>query len=344
MMGFEHNDIDPDEYVTIQVIKVHLRKNLPILNPVIQRAVAESFSVDLKGAARSGEGQNEDFSKAALRYPWDGSVTAEICRVVGRVLMAWSGSMRTVGQHLTKLVDKRLEANANGTGGKYVDITHTYGEDFVLRRSKHIELANGSKALYWAILNLCIHREYIDILREEIQEVEQQTRSDPLKRLRLLDCFLRESARLNPPDALSVQRKAVKPFKLSDGTTVPAGNLVAVPQHAVMRDAEHYPDPDRFNPYRFYSPGDLDSDTAVQKFTDINIQYPFWGAPTKSCPGRWYASDVLKQILVYLLKNYEFELVCPANSEPLRLTTALAPRFGAQVRLRGRKGDAQRQT
>ncbi|RYP91919.1 hypothetical protein DL770_001979 [Monosporascus sp. CRB-9-2] len=393
MMGFEHNDIDPDEYVTMQVIKVHLRKNLPILNPVIQRAVAESFSADLKGAARSGEGfstipvfslakaivgrvnnriffgddlsQNEEFSKAALRYPWDGSITAEICRylpelvvpVVGRVLMAWSGSMRTVGQHLTKLVDKRLEAYANGTDGKYVDITQ-----FVIMTSRTPRQRDPRRmvqliaamlfavslavpmALYWAILNLCIHREYIDALREEIQAVEQQTRSDPLKGLRLLDCFLRESARLNPPDALSVQRKVVKPFKLSDGTTVPVGNLVAVPQHAVMRDAEHYPDPDRFNPYRFYSPGDLDSDTAVQKFTDVNIQYPFWGAPTKSCPGRWYASDVLKQILVYLLKNYEFELVCPANSEPLRLTTALAPRSDALVRLRARKGDAPRQS
>lgn len=57
MMGFEHNDIDPDEYVTMQVIKVHLRKNLPILSPVIQRAVAEGFSANLKGATRCAEGE-----------------------------------------------------------------------------------------------------------------------------------------------------------------------------------------------------------------------------------------------------------------------------------------------
>ncbi|KAI0381913.1 cytochrome P450 [Hypomontagnella monticulosa] len=390
MMGFEHNDIDPDEYVTMQVIKVHLRKSLPILNPVIQHAVVEGFSLSLKGATRSPEGstiipvfslaksivgqvnnhiffgddlsRNEDFTRAALRYPWDGSITAEICRylpepfvpILGRAMMAWSGSMRTVGRHLTKLVDKRLKAGADE---QHVDITQ-----FVISTSRTPRQRDPRRmvqliaamlfavslavpiALYWAIINLCIHREYIDALRQEIWEVEQQPSSNSLKGLRLLDSFLRESARLNPPDALSVQRKAIRPFKLSDGTTIPTGNLVAVPQHAVMRDADYYPDPERFNPRRFYLEGDLESDMAVQRFTDVNIQYPFWGAPTKSCPGRWYASDVLKQILVHLLKNYDFELVEPASTEPLKIATGLAPRAQVQMKLIARNGDVEGQS
>ncbi|KAI3390429.1 hypothetical protein diail_9660 [Diaporthe ilicicola] len=43
MMGFEHNHIDPDEYVTLQVVKVHLRKNMGVFNPVIHKAVLEGF-------------------------------------------------------------------------------------------------------------------------------------------------------------------------------------------------------------------------------------------------------------------------------------------------------------
>ncbi|KAI1633648.1 cytochrome P450 [Biscogniauxia mediterranea] len=392
MMGFEHNDIDPDEYVTMQVIKVHLRKNLTVLNPVIQRAVAEGFLANLKGAKSSAEGfsiiplfsfskaivggvnnqiffgndlsQNEDFTKAALRYPWDGSITAEICRylpefavpVVGRVMMAWSGSMRTVGRYITELVDKRVKEHVDGTGEQYVDITQ-----FVITTSRTPRQRDPRRmvqliaamlfavslavpmALYWAIINLCIHREYIDALRKEIQDVEQQQGSNPLKGLRLLDSFLRESARLNPPDALAVQRKAIRPFKLSDGTTIPAGNLVAVPQHAMMRDAEQYPDPELFNPRRYYVEGDVDS-VPVQKFTDVNMQYPFWGAPAKPCPGRWYASDVLKQILIHLLKNYDFELVGPVNTEPLKLATGLGPRFDVEVKLRARKEGVEGQS
>ncbi|OTB17426.1 hypothetical protein K445DRAFT_276748 [Daldinia sp. EC12] len=394
MMGFEHNEIDSDEYVTMQVIKMHLRKNLPVLNPVIQRAVERGFPAYLKGATQSAKGevlitpvfslvkaivgrvnnqiffgdelsQNEEFAKAAMRYPWDGSTTGEICRylpeaivpIVGRIMMALSGSMRRVDHHVTKLVDKRLKELADGTGEKqHVDITQ-----FVIISSKTpgqreprrmVQLIAAllfavslavPMALYWAIINLCVHREYIDALREEIQAVEQQQLSDPLKGMRLLDSFLRESGRLNPPDSLSVQRKAVKTFKLSDGTTIPTGNLVAVPQYAVMRDPEYYPNPEQFNPRRFYLEEDLTSDNAVQRFTDVNIQYPFWGAPTKSCPGRWYASDVLKMILVHLLKNYDFELVGPANTEPLKITTALAPRFNVQVKIRARSENAKGQ-
>ncbi|KAI1807094.1 cytochrome P450 [Daldinia bambusicola] len=394
MMGFEHNDIDPDEYVTMNVIKMHLRKNLPVLKPVIQRAVERGFLTYLEEPTLSAEGevssiipvfslvkaivgrvnnqiffgddlsQNEDFAKAAMRYPWDGSTTGEICRylpeslapIVGHIMMAWSGSMRTVDHHVTKLVAKRLQELTDGTGEQYVDITQ-----FVIMSSRTpaqreprrmVQLIAAllfavslavPMALYWAIINLCTHREYIDALREEIQAVEQQRHSDPLKGMRLLDSFLRESGRLNPPDSLSVQRKAVKPFKLSDGTTIPAGNLVAVPQHAVMRDPEYYPNPEQFNPRRFYLEEDLTSDNAVQRFTDVNIQYPFWGAPTKSCPGRWYASDVLKLILVHLLKNYDFELVGPANTKPLKITTALAPRFNVQVKLKARKETEKRQ-
>lgn len=80
---------------------------------------------------------------------------------------------------------------------------------------------------------------------------------------------------------VSIQRKAVKDFRFSDGTYVPAGNLVAVPQHAIMRDAKYYQDPDRFNPYRFYTPREREWSDAIHKFTDVSMQYPYWGAQTK---------------------------------------------------------------
>lgn len=49
---------------------------------------------------------------------------------------------------------------------------------------------------------LGMHREYIPLLREEIQTVEQENMGNdlPLKKLRLMDSFLRETSRLNPLD------------------------------------------------------------------------------------------------------------------------------------------------
>lgn len=47
---------------------------------------------------------------------------------------------------------------------------------------------------------LCEHPEAKELLREEIQTAEDNY-VNPLKELRLLDSFLRESSRLNPLDS-----------------------------------------------------------------------------------------------------------------------------------------------
>ncbi|KAK2612086.1 hypothetical protein QQS21_001935 [Conoideocrella luteorostrata] len=381
MLGFEHNDIDPNEYVTMQVVKVHLRKNLGVMSPLIERAVARGFESKIQGAAEvtlpvfdlakavigqvnneiffgSELSQNEEFSAAAVEYPWHGALTAEICRylpefvnkVIGNLLMAGFGSMSIVDRHLSRLVEARTEAHANNMSANYVDVTQ-----FVIttsrtpRQRSHRRMVqliaallfavslSVPMALYWNLVNLCMHPDLVESLREEIAAAEGQDSTSFLKSMRLLDCFLRETARLNPPDALVAQRKTMQPYTFSDGTYVPAGNLVALPVRAVMRDAEYYPDPRRFDPYRFYTPDNSASSEPIRRFTDVNAQYPFWGLPTKSCPGRWYASDVLKRSLVHLLTNYDFEFAGPVNCEPLKVTTALAPRQDVMMKLRARK-------
>ena len=47
------------------------------------------------------------------------------------------------------------------------------------------------------------HREYIQLLREEIEMTEKESTDSelPLKKLRLMDSFLRESSRMNPIDS-----------------------------------------------------------------------------------------------------------------------------------------------
>lgn len=78
--------------------------------------------------------------------------------------------------------------------------------------------------------------------------------------------------------AVSVQRKALKPFTFSNGAHVPAGNLVAVPQQAVMRDEKNYRYPERFDAFRFYT--SKDSNVPAIKYTDVSWEYPFWGSPS----------------------------------------------------------------
>ena len=121
--------------------------------------------------------------------------------------------------------------------------------------------------------------------------------------MQLLDAFLRESARLNPLDAcmfvesmevsqlrynvdlvtVSLQRKVMKSFKLPCGAFVPAGNLIAVPQQAILMDGDIYLNPDQFDPYRYLPYGNrLKCEDLTIKYTDVSIEYPYWGSPKKS--------------------------------------------------------------
>ncbi|KAI1493662.1 cytochrome P450 [Biscogniauxia mediterranea] len=383
MLGFEHNDVDPHNSIPIHVLKVLLRKNLDTLSPVIQQGVKESldchlrnlpqhegtWTVSIFSLAKAIAGRvnnqilfgdelarNEDFEKASLRYGWDGAITMEICRllprfltgIVGTFLMARSGAMKAVGWHITKLVDERLVAHANGTGQKFIDCTQ-----FVIKTSRTerqrsparlvqqmvaLQFASAHQlpmALAWAITMLCTHTEYVELLREEIQAAEQHAESYHTKDLRLLDSFLRESSRLNPLDSLSIQRKALKSFTFLNGSHVPEGNLVAVPQQAIMCDPKNYDDADTFDPLRFYAP--QESNAPTTRYTDVNWKYPFWGSPAHPCPGRWYAADLMKHVVVHLLKNYDFELVKPKAPKALEWTTAIAPSFTTRIKLRVRE-------
>ncbi|KAI1255403.1 hypothetical protein MGN70_003469 [Eutypa lata] len=248
MFGFEHNGVDPNDSIPIYVLKVLLRKNLESLSPVIQQRVKEGIQGHLLNSPQSGGcwtvslfslaravsmrvtnqilfgdelGMNADFNRVSLRYAMDGATTMEACRLlpgfmakfVGQGLMAWSGAMRQVGQHVTRLVDSRLSAGTDQLGEQLLDCTQ-----FVIRVSRTeqqrsptrivqqmiaLQFASAHQlpmALTWAIVMLCEHPEAKELLREEIQTAEDNY-VNPLKELRLLDSFLRESSRLNPLDS-----------------------------------------------------------------------------------------------------------------------------------------------
>ena len=156
-------------------------------------------------------------------------------------------------------------------------------------------LTRKLQALVYAIYSLCDNSKYIEHIRSEVRDVNSRHKGGTLKSMHFLDAFLRESARLNPIDArksqfpflpqypklmviVSVQRKVVLPFKLPSGAHIPTGNLIAVPQHAMMRNDEIYTHASDFNPFRFLpSP----ENSRRSQYTDVNSAYPYWGSPKK---------------------------------------------------------------
>jgi cytochrome P450 len=184
---------------------------------------------------------------------------------------------------------------------------------------------------------LCHHPEYIPLLREEITREKQYSKADdPFKTMYLLDSFLLEVTRMNPPESLTVQKKVKKPFTLPSGVHVPAGNLVAVPHQARARNPDIFPNPDEFNPRRFLSTEHQREYEAVSKFTDVNYQYLYWGPPKKACPGRWYVAHALKQAVVHLLENYDVKLEKEGDTGVFTWTTVIFPSPTSKILLRKR--------
>ena len=97
---------------------------------------------------------------------------------------------------------------------------------------------------------------------------------------------------------VSIQRKALQPYTFSDGAYVPAGNLVCVPQAAIMLDPNNYTAAGTFDGFRFvkddqnrtHKSDETDPKSAVKeqeartKFTDVDWKFPFWGASKRA----WY--------------------------------------------------------
>lgn len=173
----------------------------------------------------------------------------------------------------------------------------------------------------------------------------------------LLDSFLKESARMNSVDAMSVRRTALRDFTFQDGTVVHKGNWVGVPQQAILLDSANFPHGQDFNGFRFVDPGMLDrlseqgklnrdlcrvrQPEGPSKFFDVSPNYHVWGLERMACPGRFYVSGALKSVLIHVLENYECELEKPSESRTQTWRTYLLPREDTKVVFSPRKQQAK---
>lgn len=79
------------------------------------------------------------------------------------------------------------------------------------------------------------------------------------------------------PFQVSVQRKATKAWTFTDGSLIPKGNLVAVPQQSLMRDPTNYPNPMQFDPTRYLARDEDGRVRSIPRFTDVKWSFPYWG-------------------------------------------------------------------
>ncbi|GAB1316846.1 hypothetical protein MFIFM68171_07056 [Madurella fahalii] len=169
-----------------------------------------------------------------------------------------------------------------------------------------------------AFYNLAAYPEYIPELREEIRSVLAEHggvyTSSALQAMKKLDSFLKETMRFHPAGLASFSRKVNKGFTLSNGQAVPAGVIIEVPADAVAHDPDVFPEPGKFDPWRFYrlrqharEEGEAEA-AAQNQFVSVNPNVLTFGYGRHACPGRFFAANEIKMIVANTLLMYDIKL------------------------------------
>ncbi|CAO2654954.1 Nn.00g116870.m01.CDS01 [Neocucurbitaria sp. VM-36] len=308
-------------------------------------ALIKKVMCDLNGYAFFGDelAQNEVFMKNVLEYNELVVIAAEVLRITPNFLKKWVGTFfknqggiqATVFSMINEVVERRLKEKADREAGildtpapsdlvTWIIDTAPKELNWGARRvtyeviaiwfgSVHALSATTSYALY----DLCLYKEYLSPLREELNSAEFDKFMHTTQGLPLLDSFIKESTRHNPMEAMSGRRQALKDFYYSDGTKVAKGAWTCVPAKAILHDDQYFPDALRFSGFRFVAksanvPAGVRKALQPEgpsKLTDISPHYHSWGIGGVVCPGRFYASVAMKLVLEHIMQNYDVELV-----------------------------------
>lgn len=159
---------------------------------------------------------------------------------------------------------------------------------------------------------------------EEITDVSDRGWHDngnPYDALEKLDSVMRESQRLSPPVTLGMKRLFKQPYTFQDGTHIPADTYACLPIYAIGNDL---PNPEEFDGLRAYRAArskDNNADSAGEyQFSSPSPNYLTFGYGKTACPGRFFASVVIKTVIVKALTDYEFKFLSGAG-RPKNIST-----------------------
>ncbi|KAG5651807.1 hypothetical protein H0H81_007330 [Sphagnurus paluster] len=170
-----------------------------------------------------------------------------------------------------------------------------------------VSIHTTSMAFTQVLFDVATFPSYVPALREEIEQIirEEGLTKASLGNMWKLDSFIKESQRLGGNSAATMSRKVLKDFTFSDGTLVPAGHTVAVPNCAMHHDEDNYGDPNNFDGFRFANLRESEDSSSKYQMVTLNSNYMVFGYGRHACPGRFFAVNEIKALMVHVLLNYD---------------------------------------
>ncbi|KAH6622511.1 cytochrome P450 [Chaetomium tenue] len=173
------------------------------------------------------------------------------------------------------------------------------------------------------VFDLAARPEYIAPLRDEYSTAKAryggftEKQAILVNSLSRLDSFMKESQRMNPGTLTTFSRLVRRDVQLSSGLVLPAGTHILAPAAMISLDGNVYKDPLQFQGFRFHDQRIADEDSMYAKqFTTTSPQQMHFGYGRQACPGRFFASAVIKCITMHILETFDLKLVDQAAGRP----------------------------
>ncbi|RXN25510.1 toll-like receptor 3 [Labeo rohita] len=185
-------------------------------------------------------------------------------------------------------------------------------------------------AMNWAVHLLGSHPEIQRKAQQELDEIfgesERPVNTEDLKKLRYLECVIKEALRLFP--SVPFFARTICEDTHINGYKVPKGANVIVITYSLHRDPRYFPDPEEFRPERF-----LPENSAGRP----PYAYIPFSAGLRNCIGQRFALMEEKVILASILRY--FNIVACQKREELRPLgeLVLRPERGIWITLERRK-------
>lgn len=250
----------------------------------------------------------------------------------------WKGRryIRQAKDLLGPRIGELLEKNDNGTWSPRKDpedsnifswlIDAVKGKDRTPDTIAHVQVVLALASVHTTLIRMvnvlydlvADGPKLVEELRVEIEALASSStgwREAPYDKLLKLDSVCRESQRMSPPTTLGLKRLFHLPYTFKDGLHIPQGTYVCLPVYAIKNDPEHTRDPEIFDGLRNYrlllEKRNADGEKASKEyaFTSPSQTALGFGYGKSACPGRFFASMVIKMVLVKCLTEYDFQFL-----------------------------------
>ncbi|XP_074084907.1 cytochrome P450 4V2 [Macrotis lagotis] len=181
----------------------------------------------------------------------------------------------------------------------------------------------------WVIYLLGSYPEVQRKVQNELDEVfgksDRPVTMDDLKKLKYLDCVIKESLRLFP--SVPFFARTLNSDCFIGGHKVPKGTEAVVLPYSLHRDPKHFPDPEEFQPERFFP------ENAHGRHPYAYI--PFSAGP-RNCIGQRFAMMEEKTVISCMMRRFCVESIQKREELGLVGEMILRPRNGIWIKLKRR--------